>query len=86
MPRTKLDVMTPERQREITNKTIKHAMVEKGVQNMEELAVLMGAGVQVIRRRFREGKWSIEELQKLVRVLEMSAEDAAKMLGCKSAA
>ena len=86
MPRTKLDVMTPERQREITNKIIRHAMIEKGVETMEELAALMGAGVQVIRRRFREGKWSIEELQKLVRVLGMSAEDAAKMLGCKFAA
>ena len=83
MPRTKLDVMTPERQREITNKVIKHAMVDKGIENMEELAVLMGKDVQVIRRRFREGKWSIEELQTLVRVLDMSAEDAAKMLGCK---
>ena len=83
MPRTKLDVMTPERQREITNKVIQHAMIDKGVKNMEELAALMGKDVQVIRRRFREGKWSIEELQMLVRVLDMSAEDAAKMLGCK---
>ena len=86
MPRTKLDVMTPERQREITNKIIRHAMIEKGVETMEELAALMGKDVQVIRRRFREGKWSIEELQKLVRVLDMRADDAAKMLGCRFAA
>ena len=85
MPRTKLDVVTPERQREITNKIIQHAMVERGVEDKEELAALVGMNAQAVRRRFREGKWSIEELRKLVGALNIGAEDAGKMLGCRPA-
>ena len=86
MPRTKLDVITPERQREITNKIIKHAMVEAGIKTPTELAPLIRMRGETVRRRFRIGGWTIEELQTLVRVLKICAEDAAKMLGCRSVA
>ena len=84
MPRTKLDVMTPERQREITNKIIQHAMVEKGIKTPTELAPLINMTESTARRRFRFGGWTIEELQIMVRVLTMAADDAVKMLGYRT--
>lgn len=85
MPRTKLDALTPERQREITNKTLRHYMVEKAIDTPSNLAPLLGMTPETTRRRWRLGGWTIEELQKLVRVLGITAEDAGKILGCKPA-
>lgn len=85
MPRTKLDMLTPERQREITNKTLRHYMVEKEIRTPSNLAPLVGITPRTMRRRFDEGGWTIEELQKLVRFFGITAEDAGKILGCKTA-
>lgn len=86
MPRSKLDMMTPERQREIVNKIIRHAMVEKGIKTPEELARRVRMTGATVRRRFKDGGWVIEELQTIAEVLNLSAADAGKMLGCKTVA
>lgn len=86
MPRTKLDVMTPERQREIVNKVIRHAMVEKGINTPEELACRVSMSGSTVRRRFKDGGWTIEELQRIADKLSLSAADAGKMLGIKTVA
>lgn len=85
MPRTKLDIMTPERQREITNRTIEHYMVDLQIRTPTNLAPLLGMSPETTRSRWRKGGWTIEELQKLVRVLGISPADAGKILGCKPA-
>ena len=76
MPRVKLGTPTPAQQRAVMNKIIKKAMVDCDIEDYTALGLQMA-----ISRRMNDGGWKDEELWKLVRVLKLSAEQLAAMLG-----
>lgn len=81
MPRVKLGTPTPAQQRAVMNKVIKKAMVDCEIEDYTALGLRMGMSRQAISRRMNDGGWKDEELWKLVRVLKLSAEQLAAMLG-----
>ena len=81
MPRVKLGTPTPAQQRAVMNKIIKKAMVACDIEDYTALGLQMGMSRQAISRRMNDGGWKDEELWKLVRVLKLSAEQLAAMLG-----
>ena len=81
MPRVKLGTPTPAQQRAVMNKVIKKAMVDCYIEDYTALGLRMGMSRQAISRRMNDGGWKDEELWKLVRVLKLSAEQLAAMLG-----
>lgn len=81
MPRVKLGTPTPAQQRDVMNKVIKKAMVDCEIEDYTALGLRMGMSRQAISRRMNDGGWKDEELWKLVRVLKLSAEQLAAMLG-----
>lgn len=84
MPRVKLGTPTPAQQRAVMNKIIKiikKAMVDCDIEDYTALGLQMGMSRQAISRRMNDGGWKDEELWKLVRVLKLSAEQLAAMLG-----
>ena len=81
MPRVKLGTPTPAQQRAVMNKVIKKAMVDCAIEDYTALGLRMGMSRQAISRRMNDGGWKDEELWKLVRVLKLSAEQLAAMLG-----
>ena len=81
MPRVKLGTPTPAQQWAVMNKVIKKAMVDCDIEDYTALGLRMGMSRQAISRRMNDGGWKDEELWKLVRVLKLSAEQLAAMLG-----
>ena len=81
MPRVKLGTPTPAQQRAVMNTIIKKAMVDCDIEDYTALGLRMGMSRQAISRRMNDGGWKDEELWKLVRVLKLSAEQLAAMLG-----
>lgn len=81
MPRVKLGTPTPAQQRAVMNKITKKAMVDCDIEDYTALGLRMGMSRQAISRRMNDGGWKDEELWKLVRVLKLSAEQLAAMLG-----
>ena len=75
MPRVKLGTPTPAQQRAVMNKIIKKAMVDCDIEDYTALSLRMGMSRQAISRRMNDELW------KLVRVLKLSAEQLAAMLG-----
>lgn len=65
----------------VMNKIIKKAMVDCDIEDYTALSLRMGMSRQAISRRMNDGGWKDEELWKLVRVLKLSAEQLAAMLG-----
>ena len=65
----------------VMNKVIKKAMVDCDIEDYTALGLRMGMSRQAISRRMNDGGWKDEELWKLVRVLKLSAEQLAAMLG-----
>lgn len=81
MPRVNLGTPTPAQQLATMNKIIKKAMVDQEIEDCTVLALRMGMDPQVARRRLRYGNWKMEELWRLVRVLQLTAEQVGVMLG-----
>lgn len=81
MPRVKLGAPTPAQQRAVMNKIIKKAMVDCDIEDYTSLAIRMGMSRQAVSRRMNDGGWKFEELCCLVRVLKLSGEQVAAMLG-----
>ena len=81
MPRVKLGTPTPAQQLEAFNKTVKKAMVEQDIEDYTILALRLGMDPQAVRRRMRDGNWKVQELWRMVRVLKLTAEQLAVMLG-----
>lgn len=81
MPRVKLGTPTPAQQLATMNKIIRKAMVDQEIEDCTVLALRMGMDPQVARRRLRYGNWKMEELWRLVRVLQLTAEQVGVMLG-----
>ena len=77
----KLGTPTPAQQRSVMNKVITKAMVDCEIEDYTALGLRMGMSRQAISRRMNDGGWKDEELWKLVRVLKLSAEKLAAMLG-----
>ena len=81
MPRVKLGIPTPAQQREAMNKIIRKAMVDCDIEDYVTLGRRMGMSRQAIGRRMNDGGWKDEELWRLVRVLKLSANQVASMMG-----
>ena len=81
MPRVKLGTPTPAQQRAVMNKIIKKAMVDCDIDDYTDLGLRMGMSRQAVSRRMNDGGWKDEELWRLVRVLKLTAEQLAVMLG-----
>lgn len=83
MPSVKLGTPTPAQQRAVMNKIIKKAMVDCDIADYTVLGLRMGMSRQAVSRRMNDGGWKDEELWRLVRVLKLTAEQLAVMLGAK---
>ena len=81
MPRVKLGTPTPSQQRAIMNKVIRKAMVDCEIADYNALGLRLGMSRQAVGRRMNDGGWRDEELWRLVRVLHLTAEQLAIMLG-----
>lgn len=86
MPRVKLGAPSPAQQRQRMNKLIRSAMVQRDICDCTALAAAIGMDPQAVRRRMRQGGWKVEELWQLVRVLQLTAEQAGLMLGGRQSA
>lgn len=81
MPKVKLGTPTLAQQRSAMNKIIKKAMVDCDIEDYTALGLRMGMSRQAVSRRMNDGGWKDEELWRLVRVLKLTAEQLAAMLG-----
>ena len=81
MPKVKLGTPTLAQQRSVMNKIIKKAMVDCDIEDYTALGLRMGMSRQAVSRRMNDGGWKDEELWRLVRVLKLTAEQLAVMLG-----
>lgn len=81
MPKVKLGTPTLAQQRSVMNKIIKKAMVDCDIEDYTALGLRMGMSRQAVSRRMNDGGWKDEELWRLVRVLKLTAEQLAAMLG-----
>lgn len=72
------------KQREAFNRTVRACMARKGIKNPLELAPLIGVDTRCLYRRFRwESHWTLEDLFRLIRVLEPTADELEEMMGAK---
>ena len=85
MPKVKLGIPSPKQQRETFNRIIAIAMAYAGVRTQAALGVMLGMSRATLSKRMNHGGWSYEEVCRLVRVLKLSADDAAALLGVKAA-
>ena len=81
MQKVKLGTPTLAQQRSVMNKIIKKAMVDCDIEDYTALGLRMGMSRQAVSRRMNDGGWKDEELWRLVRVLKLTAEQLAAMLG-----
>ena len=73
--------LADEARRKETERIIRKGMVDQDMLYLEELALAMGKSRPVISKRLSGNSWSLEEMVKLVKVLRLSTEDAAIILG-----
>lgn len=84
MPATKLGrtaIVNPVKQRETFNTFVRIGMARKQIRTQEQLAVRLGMDRSVFNKRMLHGRWKYEELCRLFRVLELSGEEVAQMMG-----
>ena len=83
MPRVNLGRdLTKERQ-EATSKIIRMAMIRQGITKQADIAVRFGRSQQWFSQKLKKGNWSLEDMVKLCKILKLSADDAAVILGVK---
>lgn len=70
------------RQRETFKRIVKFCMARQGIDNVRELAPLIGVEERGVYRRLRfETNWTLPELWRLIRALKPTGEELAAMMG-----
>lgn len=66
---------------EETGRTIKMAMVRQDVRYMIDLAGLIRMDHRTLSAKLKKGTWTQKDLIKIITILKIPPEDAARMLG-----
>lgn len=75
---------TPELERvKATQKAIKKAMIDKDITSNEELAAAIGMPPSTFNLHMRNGMWTVHQMARIFKALDMSAEDACIVLGVR---
>ena len=68
--------------RETFRRAVKFCMARQGIDNVRELAPLIGVDERGVYRRLRwENNWTLPELWRLIRALKPTEEELAAMMG-----
>lgn len=81
MPRVAKMRSEDEVRRNETRKIIRRGMINQDMPHLDDLAEAMGKSRPVISKRMISNSWSLEEAVRLAKVLKLSAEDAAVIMG-----
>lgn len=83
MPRVNLCRDPDKERREATRRIIRRGMADQGYRYDKDLAARAGISTAAFSRKMRDCSWSLDELSDLCKILRLTAEDAAAMLGVK---
>lgn len=83
MPRVNLGRDPVKESQTATRRIIMRGMVEQGYEKQVDIAKRLGMCQSKFSMRLASGDWRRDELVGLARVLKLTPEDAAKMLGIK---
>ena len=66
-----------------TQRAIKKAMIDKDIIRNEELAAAIGMPLSTFNLHMRNGRWTVQQMARIFKELDMSAEDACIVLGVR---
>ena len=66
-----------------TTKAIEKAMIDKDIRRREELAVMIDMPLSTFNLHMRNGRWTVPQMARIFRALNMSLDDAGIVLGVK---
>lgn len=83
MPRVKIGLDPAQQHRERVRRIILMNMAKCGIDRHYELAERIGLSKSGFSARLNSGRWSLEEMGRLARVLHFSEAEAAELLGLR---
>lgn len=66
-----------------TKRAIKKAMIDKDITSNEELAAAIGMPLSTFNLHMRNGMWTVQQMARIFKALDMGAEDACIVLGVR---
>lgn len=66
-----------------TQRAIKKAMIDKDIIRNEELAAAIGMPLSTFNLHMRNGRWTVQQMARILKELDMGAEDACIVLGVR---
>lgn len=75
----------PAQRREVFNRIVQHAMIDRGIRTQSQLAELLGMNRASVNKRFNGSvDWTVPETIRLIEILKILPEDVARMMGAAS--
>lgn len=84
MPRVNLGRDPTKERQETTRRIIRRGMAEQGIRHDVVLAEKMGVSKSVLSKRMSSMSWDLDELIRLFKILHLTEQDAAIILGIKT--
>ena len=66
-----------------TTKAIEKAMIDKDIRRREDLAVMIDMPLSTFNLHMQNGRWTVPQMARIFRALNMSLDDAGIVLGVK---
>lgn len=66
-----------------TQRAIKKAMIDKDILRNEDVAAAIGMPLSTFNLHMRNGMWTVQQMARIFKALDMSAEDACIVLGVR---
>lgn len=83
MPRVNLCRDPVKERQEATRRIIKRGMAEQGINRQEDIARKIGMSQPSFSSKLRASSWSLEEMVKLCKALNLTQDDCSTILGAK---
>lgn len=78
-------IRRPAQCREVFNRIVQHAMIDRGIRTQSQLAELLGMNRASVNKRFNGSvDWTVPETIRLIELLKILPEDVARMMGAAS--
>lgn len=66
-----------------TQRAIKKAMIDKDIRRREDLASMIGMPLSTFNLHMRNGMWTVRQMARIFKALDMGVEDACIVLGVR---
>ena len=83
MPRVTLARDLDQERRDETRKIIRRGMINQGIAKHSDMASRLGYSQQWFSHKLQFSNWTLEDMVKLCKILKLSADDAAVILGVR---